>query len=341
LPDVLSGQVDGLTSAEALPDVLSGQLDVVTAAVEEGTFAAGSVSGGAEPLPDALAAQADALLAEIVGDAGEGLVQTVAGVVEPVSGTVSGQADALTGTFNGVAGGAAQSVTGAAEPATGAVGPASDALSGQAQAPLADIVEVAGGGTVEGDPSTVLGTGLAEVAEPASEGGGAFGGLPFEALPALTPGAGEALLLSAALATVAGLALAARASGPSPASVMIARFFLANAPPIPLRCTVGASTTRVSAAVARAAGSVGEGGVLGVQTSVGAPVGGVAGKVVAVRDEVRDGFMRGAGRLGTGSADDDATGNPLWLIAMMLGTVYVAFISACIWAYKQRWRLRR
>jgi hypothetical protein len=228
-----------------------------------------------------------------------------------------------------------QALTGASEPVTGAVGPASDALSGQAQAPLADMVEVAAGGTVEGDPSIVLGTGLADVAEPASEGGGAFGGLPFEALPALTPGAGEPLLLSAALATVAGLALAARASGPSPASVMTARFFLANAPPIPLRCMVGASTTRSVSAVARAVG------VLGVQTSVGAPGGGVARKVVAVRDDVRDGFMRGAGRPGTGSADDDATGNPLWLIAMILGTVYVAFISACIWAYNQRWRLWR
>ncbi|MGH3047525.1 MAG: hypothetical protein ACRDNC_11055, partial [Gaiellaceae bacterium] len=166
-----------------------------------------------------------------------------------------------------------------------------------------------------------------------------FAGLPFEALPALT--GEQTFLVAAGLATLAGLALAVRASGPSAASVMSARFLLANAPPIPLRCMVGATANRASVAVAGASGSGGAGGVLGVRASGGNPVGGLAGKVSAIAGDVRDGFLHGAGRAVPGPADDVAGNTPLWMIAMMLGTVYLAFITACIWVAKHRWHVLR
>lgn len=53
------------------------------------------------------------------------------------------------------------------------------------------------------------------------------------AAPALTPGSEEALILSAGLATLAGLSLVARASGTSVGSLLTTRFLLAGVPRSP------------------------------------------------------------------------------------------------------------
>jgi hypothetical protein len=123
--------------------------------------------------------------------------------------------------------------------------------------------------------------------------------------------------------------------------VTAARFFLSNVPPIPLRCMVGATVNRASVAVAGTSGSGGAGGVLGVRASGGNHVGAVASKVGALGADVRDGFRHGAGRAVPGPADDLPTNTPLWMVAMMLGTVYLAVISAFIWVAKSRWHLLR
>jgi hypothetical protein len=294
-------------------------VQTVTEAAEPATGAAGDTAGGA---------------VQTVTEAAE----PVTGAVAPVTDTVSGQADALTGTVGDAAAGALQTVTAAGEPVTGSLTPLTDTVSGQADVLLADIVANPGWDVVRSDPGAVLGTGLADVAQPASEsGGGVLGGLPFEALPGLTPGPEEALILSAGLVTLAGLALVARASGPSPASLTTARFFLSNAPLIPLRCMVRDTMNRsVSAVTAGATGLAG--GVSGGKPA-GEVAGAVAGKVVAVAGDFRDGFLRGADRAITAPVDGESN-TPFWLIGLVLGTFYLAFMTVLVWARRLGWTLR-
>jgi hypothetical protein len=210
------------------------------------------------------------------------------------------------------------------------------ATSGQAGGLPPGLVADSGAAAIQTVPGAAPSAGFADVVAPASESGGPFEGLPFEALPALTPGSEGALVLSAALATLAGLALAARGSGPTLASLPGARFFLAGVPPVPVRCMVGATVNRhASALTAATAGLVGDGGVLGIRASGGKLAGAAGDKVATVRKEVRDGFVRGTDRGKGMFGDDDAGGTPLWMIAMMLGTVYFAFITACIWVARR------
>ena len=103
---------------------------------------------------------------------------------------------------------------------------------------------------------------------------------------------------------------------------------------------VGGTVSRASVAVAGAASSAG-GGVLGAFASAGRPVGAVASKVGALGVDVRDGFRQGAGRAVPGSVEDMGKDTPLWLVAMMLGALYVAVIGACMWVAKNRWNLLR
>jgi hypothetical protein len=325
-----------------LPEVLLGP---VAASVDEGTSALGSMTGGVVPT-DVVSPPPDAVLADIAADARGAVMETVTGGVGPVSDAAPGTPDALFGTVAQAVGGAPpEAVIGGADPVTGAVGPVGDGIS-QADLLLADVIS-AGGASVQNDPSVFIAPGPAGVVEPASPGGDVFGGLPFDALPAL--GGEQALLLSAGLAAAAGLAVALRAGGPSAASVTTARFLLANAPPIPVRCMVGATVNRASAAVTGAAGFGGHGEVLGVHASAGNGGAGlagdvaaeVAGRVGAIGRDLRDGFLNGAGRALPGPDDGGEGNTPLWMVAMMLGTVYLAIISACIWIAKGRWQLLR
>jgi hypothetical protein len=181
---------------------------------------------------------------------------------------------------------------------------------------------------------------LAELA-PVSEGDGLLEGFPFEALPALTPGSEEALILSAGLATLAGLSLVARASGTPVGSLLTTRFFLAGVPPISVRCMVAAAVNRPATLAAGAAGVVTDGAVRGIRTSGGRLAGAVADTLAAAGGELRDGFVHGRDQRGDGFGDEAEGDTPLWMLAMVLGTLYFAFISACIWVTKSRWHLLR
>jgi hypothetical protein len=338
LPDVLSGQADALTAPGALPNLLSGPVDSVAAGVEEGVLAAESLTSPVGSVPDVLAGPADALTSGSVPapDVLSGALDPVAagleegtlaaGTLDPVAEALSGPADALSGSV-----------------------PAPDVLSGALDPVAAGLEEGtlpsslasdAGAGTIDTFAGADPGGGLAALA-PVSEGDGAFEGFPLDALPAPTPGSAEAFILSAGLATLAGLSLVARASGTSVGSLLTTRFLLAGVPPIPVRCMVAAAVNRPAALAAGAAGILTDGGVRGIRTSGGRLAGAVTDTVAAAGGELRDGFVHGA-RGGDRFGDEPEGGTPLWMLAMVLGTVYFAFISACMWAAKhRRWLLLR
>jgi hypothetical protein len=321
LPDVLSGSADALTAVGGpVPDVLSGTL---YPAVDILSGPADTLIGGG-PVPDVLSGT----LAPVAPGVEEGVL-----AAEPLPGSVSSLPHALLGPTDGLT-------------ATAAPGP--DVLPGALGSVGAGLEEGtlppglapdAGAGTVDTLAGADPGGGLAELA-PVSEGDGALEGFPFEALPALTPGSEGAMFLSAGLATLAGLSLVARASGAPVGSLLTTRFLLAGVPPIPVRCMVAAAVNRPATLAAGAAGAVADGAVRGIRTSGERFAGAAAGTLAAVGGELRDGFVYGADR-GLGRFGDESEGDtPLWMLAMLLGIVYFAFISAWIWvAKRRRWHL--
>jgi hypothetical protein len=70
----------------------------------------------------------------------------------------------------------------------------------------------------------------------------------------------------------------------------------------------------------------------------------VTGKVVEVAADftqtVRDGFMRGAGRVGSGAGDGADDTRLAMQIGMLLGIVYLAFLTVWFWATRLRWNPR-
>jgi hypothetical protein len=105
---------------------------------------------------------------------------------------------------------------------------------------------------------------------------------------------------------------------------------------------VAAAVNRPAALAAGAAGILTDGGVRGIRTSGGRLAGAVTDTLAAAGGELRDGFVHGADRGGDRFGDEPEGGTPLWMLAMVLGTVYFAFISACMWAAKhRRWLLLR
>jgi hypothetical protein len=183
-----------------------------------------------------------------------------------------------------------------------------------------------------GEHGVPIGSGIADVGEPASGNGGAFDAIPFEA-PGLIAGAEEALILSAAAVTLASVALAVR-----PSAVTSAQFFLANVRQIPACGGVrGIVNRQVSTAVAETARlGVASGGA--VKNSAVAVKGAAEGVAKDIAKDIRDGFRRGV----TGSADDDGASDTrlLMQIGMLLGTVYLAFLTVWFWATRLRWNPR-
>jgi hypothetical protein len=108
-----------------------------------------------------------------------------------------------------------------------------------------------------------------------------------------------------------------------------AQFFLANVRQIPLLCGIRETVNRQVAGAAQ----LGRAGVAGAS----------AVKSAVAPDElsqaIRDGFLRGAGRSGT---EDDGIGDTrlLMQIGMLLGTVYLAFLTVWFWATRLRWNPR-
>jgi uncharacterized protein YoxC len=302
------------------------------------------VADTVQPVADAVQPVADAV--QPVADA----VQPVAGATEGAVGTATQTAGSLTdaatvgATVEKTAAQATAALDGASEPVHGALAQVtaeSEALSEKVAATLAGT---GGPGGVLGGPGdtfggpdgipglvgenvTTLGTGIADVGEPASGNGGAFDAIPFD-VPGLIAGADQALILSAAIATVAGVALAVR-----PSAVMGAQFYLANLRQIPACRGVREIVNRqVSAAVAGTA-RLGVASGCAVRGSTGA----VKGITEDIARDIREGFRRGV----TGGEDDGASDTRLlMLIAMLLGAVYLAFVTVWFWATRLRWNPR-
>ncbi len=151
------------------------------------------------------------------------------------------------------------------------------------------------------------------------DGGSPFWTFPFDGVAGGMPGAQEALIISALAA--AG------------ATALNARIFLANVPPIPLTCIVGEGAVRYMSAVTSGASL----------DRAASTVVGVAGRVGAATSElggtVRDGFLQGAGYV-QGSDDEAIDTRLLMQVGMVLGTVYIAFLSVWFWATRLRWSPR-
>jgi hypothetical protein len=169
-------------------------------------------------------------------------------------------------------------------------------------------------GTVE----PVVGT-----VEPLPTGAGDDGGpmwtFPLDGLATGMPGAEEALIISALAA--AG------------AAALHARYFLANVPPIPLTCIVGESAVRYMSALTSTVS------VDRAATATASVAGRVGTAATEIGSTVRDGFLRGAGRVE--DAGDEAIDTRLLMqVGMVLGTVYIAFLTVWFWATRLRWSPR-
>jgi hypothetical protein len=278
------------------------------------------------------------------------VTQPVQQVTDAASGAVEtvNQAAAATAAANELAAETATAVSGASEPIEGAVGQVRDQSAALSDT-VATMLAGAGGGPggtfggpggtfggpgevpgSVGDSDAALGTRIADIEESVVGSDRAFGALPFET-PGLIAGADEALLVTAGLVTVAGLALAVKGSGPS--ALLTAQFFLANVKQIPLVCGIREIVNRqVSAAVSGAAqlGRAGGAGASAVKAAVAPEQLGRA---------IRDGFARGVRGLGT---EDDGTSDTrlLMQLGMLLGTVYLAFLTVWFWATRLRWNPR-
>jgi hypothetical protein len=248
----------------------------------------------------------------VVDPVATGVVDPVAtGVVEPVANAVGGVT------------GAVEPVAAATEPVTAVVEPTSRAVEslpgvGESVAgPLEQIAAV--------EPLTETAPPVPALPEPATaagEGdGGPFWTFPFDVLPGAAGGTEEILILSALAA--AG------------ATAVKARFFLANTPPIPLACVVG-EASRYMSALTSGTTSLSTGARVGAGRVVESAVEKAESTVEELAQVVRDGFLRGAGRLD--EPDDQASDTRLLMqIGMVLGTVYLGFLTVWFWATRLRW----
>jgi hypothetical protein len=282
-------------------------------------------------------------------------VQPVADTVQPVGSTVTGSVgdatqagasmvdgstSAVDATVKNVGGQADGALTGAGESIRSSTEHMTDG-----KVPLADKVTTLLTGTgaptptdvVSGTPvnlpedTTLAPPGIAEGGQPLpGDDGGLFAGFPFTGHEMLS-GANEALIVSAAVATIAGVAMAVRPSG-----VASAQFFLANVRQIPAVCG-GLQVTANRGLAAVAAGA----------TQVADVAGSAPGRAIATVESysiaIREGFNRGAegAVLGSGSGDDGARDIRLLMqIGMLLGTAYLAFLTVWFWATRLRWSPR-
>jgi uncharacterized protein YoxC len=313
-------------------------VQTVTETVQPVADAVQPVTDAVQPVTDAVQPVADAV--QPVADATASAVGTAAQTAESLT-----DASMVGATVEKTAGQATEALFGAGEPIDGAVAQVTDqngALSDKVSTMLAGTGGPDAAAGIQADiPShlaeniTPSGTGIADVVEPASGNGGMFDALPFEG-PGLIAGADEALILSVGILTAARIAFAVRAGGPS--AVATTQFFLANARQIPAYCggLQGTVNQQVSAAVA---GTIRLGGA---GFSAASPT-----KAIEAAEDftqaIRDGFLRGTGRPGTvnGTADDGTSDTRLLIqLGMLLGTVYLAFLTVWFWATRLRWNPR-
>jgi hypothetical protein len=354
--DTLVGQVEAL-----LADIVA---DPATSGVQTLSQAAEQVTGAAQPVGDTVSADA-------LGDP----VGTVTQTAESVTGTggnpgggavetVTQVAESVTGTGGNAVGSAVETVARTTEPVSAAVESTSETASGQ----VSSLVGAGGAGGGGGDGGA--GADATRVAEPVTgpaesspvpsgddaiqtlvpateprepiqstlaepgDDGAALSDPVVDAAQALVGlGADEAALAGGAIVTLAGLAVLARQAGPS------VTFFLANARPIPIHCAVRETVHRYASGAAAVASGLGWGG--GVRASTGQAVLAAHAATDDFAQAIRDGFLLGAGRSGIGVSDDGASDARLAMqIGMLLGTVYLAFLTVWYWATRLRWNPR-
>jgi hypothetical protein len=324
--------VESLVGGTVEPLVGSTVEPLVTGAVEPIVGGAvGPLVGTVEPIVGGAVGPLVGTVEPIVG----GAVGPLVGTVEPI---VGGAVGPLVGTVEPIVGGSGDSISGVLTPAAGAadtviepVQPAVEALAVPAD-PLAD----AQGAMVT--VQTVPGT-LEPLAGAGQTDGGPLWTLPVEKLAGMTPGPEEVLIISL---------LAAAA-----ATAVKVRFFMANTPPIPLACLVGDVGRYMSTVTSGATGlntgaRVVAGKAVAATEKAKAAAGSTAGNAVeraesTVEDfaqTIRDGFLRGAGRHDL--EDDEASDTRLLMqLGMVLGTIYLAFLTIWFWATRLRWSPRR
>jgi hypothetical protein len=178
-----------------------------------------------------------------------------------------------------------------------------------------------------------LAPGLTDASQPVPNGdGGLLSGLPFHA-PGAIPAGDEVLAMTAAAFTLATVAIAVR-----PSTVATAQFFLANVRQVPAMC--GGVTQVVNRPIALAAASSSQ----LFELATGAPE-----RAGAALDDmaktIGDGFRRGRegglpGAENRATDDGERDTRLLMQIGMLLGAVYVAFLTVWFWATRLRWNPR-
>jgi hypothetical protein len=198
------------------------------------------------------------------------------------------------------------SIAGALDPAT----VAGDTIAAAATGPLPDVAA----------PAAVQ-FGLEPAAERAIVGTAEDGDPLLEVLTGLAPGSDAGSLIIAAAVTLSGMTIGGAAASNCPSNAQI---LFTNVRLIPCYWTDNVSRS-VAAVGSRAGGRVSAGGVAGRLNFEG-----LAG-------EIRDGFMRGAGRLAEDGYDEATDNRLLMQLGIVLGTVYMAFLTIWFWATRLRW----
>jgi hypothetical protein len=172
--------------------------------------------------------------------------------------------------------------------------------------------------------------GLTDGSQPVPNGDGGL----LDALPFHGPGviaAGDEVLM----ATAAAIAVATVVTAVKPSTVATAQFFLANVRQIPGMC--GGVREGVNRQIATAA--AGTSRLIGLATD--APDRAAAAlddMAKAVGDGFRRGFEGGLPGIHDGATDDGERDIRLLMqIGMLLGAVYVAFLTVWFWATRLRW----
>ncbi len=247
------------------------------------------------------------------------VTNTVEPLVADTAGPLASAVDPLVGAVDRV---------GVAGPLTGSVEPVADVVGGVGESAAGPLEHIAAVEPVNETAQPL--TGMLEPPPATGEGDGEpFWTFPFEALTSAPVGSEELLILSALAA--AG------------ATAIKVRFFLANTPPIPAACFVGDLSRYISASrfmPALRSGTTGlNSGVRMATAAVENTVGKAESTVEEFGQTVRDGFLRGAGFLD--KPDDEASDTRLLMqIGMVLGTVYLAFLTIWFWATRLRWSPR-
>jgi hypothetical protein len=183
--------------------------------------------------------------------------------------------------------------------------------------------------------SPMLGTDPVDIRSAATDEGSIL-----DMLAPLSPSGENLSLITAGAVTLAGMALVARGSGPclSGASIL-----LSNVRLIP--CVAADAISRGIATSQSAAGSVVRSVGGSPSTAVGAqhhdrarPS--LGDEIEAIAGTIRDGFMRGAGRVSGELSDSDQDARLLRQLGVVLGTLYAAFLVAWFWATRLRWQVR-